>query len=139
MRHPAAGILIVATMLTACQKNPQHIITVAAPPNALECVLRAADGRGYKPEQDSTHEGPRRLARPMFGREGDPSTEGEKGHITDYLTITAVNDSLRIVAIGATFKGEELAPSPRTLQHVQGFVEQCITVDRTKTVTREES
>jgi hypothetical protein len=55
------------------------------------------------------------------------------------LTITAVNDSLRIVAIGATFQGEELAPSPRTLQHVQGFVEQCITVDRTKTVTREES
>lgn len=118
-------LLFLFPVLAGCQRHVEKTVTVAAQPAALDCALRAADRNGYKPEQQPAHDGAPRLARVMFGRDGDPPVKGKDGHLTDYLTITRTDDSLRIVAVGASLEGKALAPSPRTLAHVQEIVSQC--------------
>ena len=119
--------LVVVISTLGCQRNVERVVTVAAPPEALDCATRAAGQLGYGPAQAPAKDGAPRLARPMFGRNGDPPQEGrpKDWHIQDYLTITAAGDSLRLVAVGTTTSGKALTPSPRTLAHVQEIVAQC--------------
>jgi hypothetical protein len=119
-----SSLSLVAMLSTACQRNPEHTIVVLAKPFAVDCAIRAAHEHGYTASHEPSATA-NRLARPMFGRNGDPPHEGRNGHITDYLNISEAGDSLRIIAVGSTVFGKTLAPSPRTLAHIQQIVTQC--------------
>lgn len=120
-------LIVVTTMLAGCQRDVEQVLIVPATAGAVDCATRAAGLQGYTPAQNQQAADAPRLARPLFGRSGDPPHEGNARdwHIQDYLTITAAGDSLRFVAVGSTIEGKALAPSPRTLAHVQEIVTQC--------------
>jgi hypothetical protein len=122
--RPLTQLLALPLLLTAC-RNPEVQLSVAAPPGALECAMRAAGENGYALASD----GSERLARPLFGREGDPgpyeATDPDKAQLQDYLTITMAGDSLRFVAVGASVSGKSLRPSPRTVGHIDEIIAAC--------------